>query len=1000
MENDASIGSINFQLKGSADEARKSIDGLTGSLKGVNTALKAISVVGLIKGFKAIGTWIGNNISKTSEYIAAVNKFNIAMGASRTAANQFVNRAEKELGLDPQKMMESVSSIQLLAEGFGIANDKAYIMSKNLSQLAADMTAFGYSQDLAMQKVKSGLAGEIEPMRAIGVALDKNTLQQVAYANGINMSIDAMTRAQKTELIYYQIMTSTQRMQGMLAKSTISPQVAIMQLKNEFLQLARAIGSVFIPIAMKIIPVVRAITQILTQAAQWLANLFGFKLGDYTVNVQDMGASIGGIADNLDNVGGSARKATKELQKMLMPFDELNNVNFETGSGSGSGGGSGVGGVGGDLGLDLPQYDMFEGLDSTINDKVEAIKRKFEEWLPVLRQIAEIFAAIWAIKKISDFVGALKNVATNLGLVSQAVGSGTVAGGGTGLVGAMGTLALAVVVTQEVVRDFERVVGNWQEEEDKYRERTGYTGELSTRQRLDIGMNALGSGYISDRFGENFIDENDMESALDKVFSKNEWKRQTILEKAAMIFPSLGYQLTETLKGNQNAYEGAEKLPIVGWGTQVGNALMKNTDKGAVLPKIAQNFYDLPYELGWGFGNVQAEEPLPEMSIEQVQEFLKLENPISKGINKFIKSIENLGNAFKDLPNKVKDAISSLKDKLKSLPNIFQSIKDKLVPKVTEIKDNIVSKFGETSTGILQKLGIIKPEGTQKLEEAKNSFSNKAEETKNTIVGKWEETKNGILGKLGLTKSAASTTMEETKNEVVNKSEQTRVGSVGIFGSLANGIAGKMTEMRTRAGQEAENVRGTVKSRMSPIATENQSIFEGLKNGLLNSLAQTSSGTGTKMNEIKGKLNFAGFNWQLPTLKTPHFSWSTVTNAVTGAVRGVLSAIGLPISLPKLNVSWFAEGGFPDTGSLFVANEAGAELVGNIGRRTAVANNDQITQGIATATYQAISRALQENNRNGQEINPYFNIQIGDDSIYSGYATRKDRDSNRYGVQL
>ena len=161
MEDDASVGSISFKLKGSAEEARQSLDGLTGSLKGVNTALKAISVVGLIKGFKMIGTWIGNNITKTSEYIAALNKFTIAMGASTQAASEFVNKAEKSLGLDPQKMMEAVSSIQLLAEGFGISNDRAYIMSKNLSQLAADLTAFGYSQDLALQKVKSGLAGKI-----------------------------------------------------------------------------------------------------------------------------------------------------------------------------------------------------------------------------------------------------------------------------------------------------------------------------------------------------------------------------------------------------------------------------------------------------------------------------------------------------------------------------------------------------------------------------------------------------------------------------------------------------------------------------------------------------------------------------------------------------------------------------------------------------------------------------------------------------------------------
>jgi hypothetical protein len=72
----------------------------------------------------------------------------------------------------------------------------------------------------------------------------------------------------------------------------------------------------------------------------------------------------------------------------------------------------------------------------------------------------------------------------------------------------------------------------------------------------------------------------------------------------------------------------------------------------------------------------------------------------------------------------------------------------------------------------------------------------------------------------------------------------------------------------------------------------------------------------------------------------------------------------------------YASGGFPTTGQLFVAREAGAELVGNIGGRTAVANNDQITEGIAQAVYSAMMSANQgggESNINvfldGRQIN-------------------------------
>ena len=64
----------------------------------------------------------------------------------------------------------------------------------------------------------------------------------------------------------------------------------------------------------------------------------------------------------------------------------------------------------------------------------------------------------------------------------------------------------------------------------------------------------------------------------------------------------------------------------------------------------------------------------------------------------------------------------------------------------------------------------------------------------------------------------------------------------------------------------------------------------------------------------------------------------------------------------KATISGYASGGYIDNGDLFIANERGAEMVGSIGNQTAVANNDQITQAIATATYNAMSKALSENN--------------------------------------
>ena len=71
--------------------------------------------------------------------------------------------------------------------------------------------------------------------------------------------------------------------------------------------------------------------------------------------------------------------------------------------------------------------------------------------------------------------------------------------------------------------------------------------------------------------------------------------------------------------------------------------------------------------------------------------------------------------------------------------------------------------------------------------------------------------------------------------------------------------------------------------------------------------------------------------------------------------------MGASFEVPKLNVSWYANGGFPTTGQMFIAREAGPELVGTMNGRTAVANNDQIVEGIAQGVYDAVMSAIANN---------------------------------------
>ena len=107
-------------------------------------------------------------------------------------------------------------------------------------------------------------------------------------------------------------------------------------------------------------------------------------------------------------------------------------------------------------------------------------------------------------------------------------------------------------------------------------------------------------------------------------------------------------------------------------------------------------------------------------------------------------------------------------------------------------------------------------------------------------------------------------------------------------------------------------------------------------------------------NVVTGIQNvFGGYNFKI---KLPHFTWTSTP--ATGWISNVLSALNLPTSLPKLNVSWYASGGMPDVGEMFIARESGPEMVGKIGNKTAVANNDQIVTAIEQGVYRAVSSAM------------------------------------------
>ena len=382
---------------------------------------------------KGIASGLGNLAMQGAEYYESLNLFATTLGDKAQEAMDWVNMFSDALYLDPSNVMQYMGSFDSLIKGLGVGEDDAYLMSQQLTQLTYDLASFkNLDFETAFQKLQSGISGEIEPLRNVGVALSEATLQELAYKLGIEESVSAMSEAEKAQLRYIQIMRSSTDWQADMGKTLTSPANAIRVLKEQFNLLGRAIGNVFIPVLLIAIPYVMVITEALTNLANALADIleriFGIDL-DFSLDSFQFDSSS--AVSGLEDIGTTADKTKNKLNTMLAPFDELNNVQTKSKSDD-----EDDGGLGGDLGVDLPTYDALSKLTDQFSKNVDKARENLKSLLPVVLAIGAGIA-LWNVAKafangmisLNNFKTALEGLTgTNLDW-SKMFGGMTIAAG-------------------------------------------------------------------------------------------------------------------------------------------------------------------------------------------------------------------------------------------------------------------------------------------------------------------------------------------------------------------------------------------------------------------------------------------------------------------------------------------------------------------------------------------------------------------------------------------
>ena len=368
---------------------------------------------------KAIADYLGNAVAKFNDFYEAANMFGVSMGDMTNEASGFIDKMEQLLGIDPSEAMNAMANIYSMTKSFGLAKEQAYTLSKSLTQLGYDLSSLkNIPISQAFTKIRSAMAGELEPMLQLGVDISQARLQQELLALGFNKQVSTLSQADKATLRYIAILKQTTDAQGDFARTLSSPANMIRVLKAQLSGLARDIGSLLYPALKSILPPLIAAVELIREFVQWVAKLMGVK-----VEFPDFSSAsdaVGGVTDAMDNTTKATGKAAKAFKNYIMGFDELNVIQKDNGSSGSSG--SGAGTAGNLLGdIDLSGYDMFKQYNEEFAKQIDNIKEKIRGMLPVIGAVTAALA-LWKLTTfIADLVDAIKKIGILKGMVAGGI---------------------------------------------------------------------------------------------------------------------------------------------------------------------------------------------------------------------------------------------------------------------------------------------------------------------------------------------------------------------------------------------------------------------------------------------------------------------------------------------------------------------------------------------------------------------------------------------------
>lgn len=741
-----------------------------------------------------------------------------------------------------------------------------------------------------------------------------------------------------------------------LAQYSGQTNASLSMLMSSLTQLKNALATAFAPILNVVAPLLNALIQKVIQAISTLGMLFASLTGQKTFTAakkvnQDYAASLNQNAKNADK----ANKSNQKLQRTLLGFDQINKLDDNSDSGASD---TGAGDIGG-----LSPADMFEEVPilNKINDFADKIKAAWRNAdFTEIGQIVgnKLNAALEGIpwdriqnttNKIAKSVATFLNgfiETTDWGLVGNTLAQGvntvfmtanTFAqnfhwdslgkAAGDGINGAMagidwelikGTIHNVVAGIINTLNTFLRTT-DWT--------KVGETIAEFFNSKLEAFYTAV-TEFDWVELGDSVAE------AINGLFSTYDWAK-------------LGESVSNLAKGILDAL--IQAIENTDW-QQVGESVktfLENIDWTGIVERlfelIGAALGGLAEFLGGLLGDaaIAAKEYFQE-KIEECGGNVVL--GILKGIGD---ALYNIGqwiydNIFTPIIKGFKKAFG-----INSPSTVMEEqggyIIEGLLGGLTGNIETVITWFKDLPGNIKKTLGNAKDWLVEKGKGAIEGIKNGYEAVKDSkLFSKFKKLKDEAFSSVG----DIAGKVKAKGTDVVSGIKE------GYEKSKQSGLLSKVATLKDNVFSSIGDIAKKVKAKGSDISSGIKSGYEGSKETIKNAVSEIpnliSNGIGSLWDIGKNAIKSFADGFSSIHIPMPHIGWDW----------NEFSLGNFSFSVPSFNLDWYAKGGFPAAGEMFVARERGPELVGRMGSRSAVANNDQIVDGIKAGVYDAVVEAM------------------------------------------